>query len=230
MHTAIDRPARTRSRCGNETTMKTDLLDIRHADCMYLMREYPDGHFSLAIVDPEYGIGASEMQMGKGKDQQWTRGKKWDAKIPEQSYFDELKRVSEKQIIWGGNYFPLPLTGGWLFWDKDKGKDVSFADGELAWTSFLTVLKKATIRYDGFIGADLTRIHPTQKPVKLYEWILRNYAKPGDTILDTHMGSGSIAIACHYAGHNLTACELDADYYAAGCERVMRETQQTTLF
>ena len=206
--------------------MKTDLLDIRHADCMDMMREFPDGHFDLAIVDPEYGIGASEMRMGKGKNQQWKQGKKWDDKIPDSKYFKELFRVSSRQIIWGGNYFNLPATGGWIFWDKERGKDVSFADGELAWTSFLSVLKKASVRYDGFIGADTSRIHPTQKPVKLYDWLLRNYAKPGDKILDTHLGSGSIAIACHYAGHHLTACELDADYYAAACERIERETAQ----
>ena len=209
--------------------MKTDTLDIRNMDCMELMKGYPDNHFDLAVVDPEYGIGASEMQMGKGKNQKWTKGKKWDSKIPDQSYFNELARVSKKRIIWGGNYFPLPLTGGWIFWDKDKGKDLSFADGELAWTSFLTVLKKATIRYDGFIGADTTRIHPTQKPVKLYDWILANYAEKGMKVLDTHMGSGSIAIAAHYAGIHLTACELDEHYFLAACKRIERETSQTTL-
>jgi site-specific DNA-methyltransferase (adenine-specific) len=210
--------------------MKTDLLDIRNVDCMDLMREYPDNHFDLAIVDPPYGIGASEMQMGKGKNKQWATGKKWDCGIPTAKYFKELMRVSKEQVIWGGNYFDLPKTGGWLFWDKMREKDVSFADGELGWTSFLNVIKKAPIRYDGFIGADLTRIHPTQKPVKLYDWLLRNYAKEGDTILDTHLGSGSHAIACHYAGYHLTACEIDAGYYEAACERIKRETLQQTLF
>ncbi len=210
--------------------MKTDLLDLRNMDCMELMAQYPDKHFDLAIVDPPYGIGASEMQMGKGLNKIWKKGKQWDIAIPDASYFEELERVSKKRIIWGGNYFALPQSGGWIFWDKDRGKDLSFADGELAWTNFLTVLKKATVRYDGFIGADKTRIHPTQKPVKLYDWLLRNYANGGDKILDTHMGSGSIAIACHYAGFHLAASELDADYFKAACERIKRETAQQTLF
>ena len=210
--------------------INTDDLDLRNCDCMELMKEYPDNWFDLAIVDPPYGIGASEMQMGKGKDKQWATGKKWDDYVPTDEYFQELMRVSKEQIIWGGNYFDLPKTGGWLFWDKMRGKDVSFADGELGWTSFLNVIKKANIRYDGFIGADLTRIHPTQKPVKLYDWLLSKYAKSGQKILDTHMGSGSIAIACHYAKCHLTASELDEDYYKAAIERIERETSQTELF
>ena len=124
----------------------------------------------------------------------------------------------------------MPVTGGWIFWDKERGKDVSFADGELAWTSFLNVIKKAPIRYDGFIGADSVRIHPTQKPVKLYQWLLSNYAKPGDRILDTHLGSGSSAIAAHYAGFDFVGIELDEDYYKAACERFERETAQQALF
>lgn len=208
---------------------KTDLLDLRCMDCMDLMRNMPDKAFDLAICDPEYGIGASEMVMGKGKNQQWKRGKGWDNKAPDNSYFTELMRVSGKQIIWGGNYFDLPKTGGWIFWDKQRDKDVSFADGELAWTSFLNVLKKAPVRYDGLFGADDNRIHPTQKPVKLYDWLLRNYAKPGDTILETHMGSGSIAISCHYFGAHLTATELDPDYFNAAIERIKRETAQESF-
>ena len=210
--------------------MKTDLLDLRNCDCMDLMREFPAGHFDLAIVDPPYGIGASEMQMGKGKNKKWANGNGWDNATPDATYFKELARVSKRRVVWGGNYFDLPATGGWLFWDKDKRKDTSFADGELAWTDFLTTLKKITVRYDGFIGADVSRIHPTQKPVKLYEWLLRNYAEPGQRIIDTHMGSGSIAIACHDFGAHLTASELHPDYYAAACERIERETRQTTLF
>jgi len=197
---------------------------------MELMDEYPDNWFDLAIVDPPYGIGASEMQMGKGKNKQWKTGKQWDNEVPNGEYFKELMRVSKDQIIWGGNYFDLPKTGGWLFWDKMRDKDVSFADGELGWTSLLNVIKKASVRYDGFIGADDTRIHPTQKPVKLYDWLLSKYAESGQKILDTHMGSGSIAIACHYAKCHLTASELDEDYFDAACERIKRETAQTTLF
>jgi site-specific DNA-methyltransferase (adenine-specific) len=201
-------------------------VEIMQGDCMDYMAALPNNAFDLAIVDPPYGIDAANMVMGKGKDKRWGKKKDWDKNIPSQEYFKELSRVSDKQIIFGGNYFPLPLTGGWLFWDKEKGKDVSFADGELAWTSFLTVLKKAPIRYDGFIGADTSRIHPTQKPVKLYQWLLKNYAKEGDRILDTHLGSGSSAIAAHYAGFDFVGIELDEDYYKSAVERFDRETRQ----
>ena len=205
--------------------MKTDLLDIRHADCMDLMREYPDDHFDLAIVDPEYGININNSgRLGH----YGGNGKKWDSKPPDKAYFAELFRVSKNQIIWGGNYFYLPPTRCFLIWDKQQPKGVSFADSEFCWTSFDQSARTFRMRPQNADSGG--RIHPTQKPVKLYDCILRNYAKPGDTILDTHAGSMSIAIACHYAGHHLTACELDADYYAAGCERVMRETQQTKLF
>jgi len=197
---------------------------------MEYMKSLPDNAFDLAIVDPPYGIDAANMVMGKGKDKQWGKSRDWDKVSPEPEYFSQLFRVSNKQIIWGGNYFNLPLTGGWLFWDKERGKDVSFADGELAWTSFLKVLKKAPIRYDGFIGADTVRIHPTQKPVKLYQWLLSKYAKQGDRILDTHLGSGSSAIAAHYGGFDFVGCELDADYYNAAVKRFENETAQSSMF
>ena len=217
--------------------MKTDLLDIRHADCMDLMASYPDDHFSLAIVDPPYGIGASKGTWGssnRGKVTDYEK-KTWDNVTPPVEYFDELRRVSKHQIIWGANHMMEKIMRGspsWIIWDKENSGD--FADAELAFTSHNKAARIFKFRWNGMLQGDMknkeSRIHPTQKPVKLYEWILRNYAKPGDTILDTHAGSMSIAIACHYAGHPLTACELDADYYAAGCERVMRETQQTKLF
>ncbi len=207
--------------------MAIELLNI---DCMEYMRTLPDKAFDLAIVDPPYGIDAANMQMGKGKDKQWCKGKQWDKQTPNGLYFDELKRVSERQIIWGGNYFDLPITGGWIFWDKERGKDVSFADGELAWTNFLNVIKKAPIRFDGFIGADVVRIHPTQKPVKLYEWLLANYAKQGDKILDTHLGSGSSAIAAHYGGFDFVGCELDTDYFNAASKRFEQATAQMAMF
>lgn len=197
---------------------------------MQLMARYPDKYFELAIVDPEYGIGASEMQMGKGK-KIWSKGKKWDTKPPSYEYFEEVFRVSKRQIIWGGNYFSLPITGGWLFWDKDRQKEISFADGELAWTNFLTTIKIVKVKYDGFLGADIGgKIHPTQKPVKLYKWLLDKYAKPGDKILDTHLGSGSIAIACHDYGFDLTACELDKDYFDAAIKRIKQHQAQMNLF
>ena len=205
-------------------------ITLIHGDCMEYMATLEGKAFDLAVVDPPYGIDAGNMQMGKGKDKQWGEKRDWDKCVPKHEYFSTLFEATGKQIVWGGNYFQLPLTGGWLFWDKERGKDVSFADGELAWTSFLNVLKKAPIRYDGFIGADASRIHPTQKPVKLYQWIYANYAKPGDRILDTHLGSGSSAIAAHYAGLEFVGIELDPDYYAAAVERFKRETAQEALF
>jgi len=204
-------------------------VTLIHCDCMALMADAPENQWQLSLVDPPYGIGAGKMVMGKGLNKLWGGKKEWDESIPAADYFSELARVSKRQIIWGGNYFPLPLTGGWIYWNKDKQKELSFADGELAWTSFLTVLKEAKIKYDGFLGADTTRIHPTQKPVKLYEWLLKNYAKEGDRILDTHLGSGSSAIAAHYAGYDFVGCELDEDYYKAAVKRFDAETKQQAL-
>lgn len=198
-------------------------------DCMIGMKRYPDKFFELAIVDPEYGIGASEMQMGKGKNQQWDKDKSWDNDVPDEKYFIELFRVSERQIIWGGNYFDLPKTNGWIFWDKDRRKDISFSDGELAWTNFLKNLKKVTVRYDGFIGADIERIHPTQKPVALYKWLLKNYAKEGDKILDTHMGSQSSRIAAYDMGFDYYGWEIDKDYFDAGEKRFQLFKSQQKL-
>jgi site-specific DNA-methyltransferase (adenine-specific) len=197
---------------------------------MALMARYPDKYFELAIVDPPYGIGASEMTMGSGKNKKYKKGKNWDTKTPSKDCFKELFRVSKNQIILGGNYFPLPLTKSWIFWDKGINGDCDFADGELAWTSFNKVLRIAPIRYKGFLGADKERIHPTQKPVALYKWLLHNYAKQGDKILDTHLGSGSIAIACHDYGFDLTACELDKEYFDAAMKRIQNHTAQGSLF
>jgi site-specific DNA-methyltransferase (adenine-specific) len=197
---------------------------------MEYIKSLPDNAFDLAIVDPPYGIGASEMQMGTGKNKKYLKGKNWDNKTPSQEYFDELFRVSKNQIIWGGNYFNLPLIKGWIIWDKLLNKEVSFADGEMAWNSFDKVLKIIKHQYSGFIGSDNERIHPTQKPIKLYEKLLDLYAKQGDKILDTHLGSGSHAIACNNLGFELVGCELDADYFKASCERIAKEAQQERLF
>lgn len=205
-------------------------ITLLNMDCMQYMATLPDKAFDLAIVDPPYGIDAGEMVMRKGKNKQWGDKRKWDYAPPDKAYFSELMRVTEKQIIWGGNYFELPLTGGWIYWDKERGKDLSFADGELAWTSFLTVMKKASIRYDGFIGTDVQRIHPTQKPVKLYEWLLQKYAQPGIKVFDTHLGSGSSAIAAHYFGVDFVGCELDTDYYNAAKKRFEQATAQLSIF
>ena len=199
---------------------------------MELMSRYEDNHFDLAIVDPPYGIDITKMDLGNGKNKKYKKGKKWDNETPNLEYFKELQRVSKNQIIWGGNYFADKLSPSrcYIFWDKGINGDCDFADGELAWCSFDKVLRIAPIRYKGFLGADKVRIHPTQKPVKLYEWILMNYAKEGDKILDTHLGSGSIALACHNLGYDLTACELDKEYYEAALKRIKRHQQQIQMF
>jgi site-specific DNA-methyltransferase (adenine-specific) len=207
-------------------------MNITNEDNMKLMARYEDNHFDLAIVDPPYGINASEMTMGSGKNKKYSKGKKWDNKTPEQKYFNELIRVSKNQIIWGGNYFTDKLKPSrcYIFWDKGINGDCDFADGELAWCSFDKVLRIAPIRYKGFLGADKIRIHPTQKPIRLYEWLLMNYANEGDKILDTHLGSGSIALACHNLGYDLTACELDKDYYEKAMKRIQEHKQQIRMF
>jgi site-specific DNA-methyltransferase (adenine-specific) len=206
------------------------MLTITNEDNMELMARYPDKYFDLAIVDPPYGIGASEMTMGSGKNKKYKKGKNWDNETPNEDYFNELFRVSKDQIIWGGNYFSLPLTKSWIFWDKGINGDCDFADGELAWISFNKVLRIAPIRYKGFLGADTERIHPTQKPIKLYKWLLDKYANPTDKILDTHLGSGSIAIACHDYDFDLTACELDKEYFDKAMQRINNHTAQQKLF
>ena len=210
--------------------MKTDLLDLRNMDCMELMAQYPDKHFDLAIIDPPYGINVN-VSMGRRKGDKKSDYHKFaggDACAPDAEYFNELRRVSENQIVWGANHFisKMPFDSPcWIAWDKGFSDEVTFATFELAWTSFTSTAKK----FEGHPNAQ-DRIHPTQKPVKLYDWLLSKYAEKGQKILDTHMGSGSIAIACHYAGCHLTASELDADYYREACERIERETRQTTMF
>jgi site-specific DNA-methyltransferase (adenine-specific) len=199
-------------------------LDLRLGDCMDVMATFPDGHFDLAIVDPPYGIGQDVCHTGTKR----LKGPMWDKETPPQEYWNELFRVSRNQIVWGGNYFEMPPRRGWIVWDK-RPMPPSYASCELAWTSY----DRNAATWSGKTGNEVPvadRIHPTQKPVKLYDWLLANYAKPGDRILDTHMGSGSIAIAAHYAGIHLTACEIDPDYYHAALARIERETAQLTLF
>ena len=210
------------------------MLTITNEDNMQMMARYPDKYFDLAIVDPPYGISVN-MNMGKKKGEKPRYEKKgWDKSIPEVAYFNELFRVSKNQIIWGGNYFAnhLPHSMGWIYWDKFVPKGVSFSDGELAWTSFNIALKKITVPYCGFIGIETKRIHPTEKPVRLYKHLLDVYGKECQylKILDTHLGSGSIAIACHDYGYDLTACELDPDYFAAAMKRIDNHVAQVKLF
>lgn len=209
--------------------LKTEILDIRLCDNMELMRQCPDKHFDLAIVDPPYGIGINT-NMGRrrgDKKSDWHKFAGGDKSPPQQSYFDELFRVSKNQIIWGANYMIGHLSPSpcWLIWDKMFSQDVTFAQIELAWTSFKTSAKRFV-----YSPNQSDRIHPTQKPVALYKWLLESYAKEGDKILDTHLGSGSIAIACHDYGYNLTGCELDPDYFSAMRIRIENHIAQPRIF
>ena len=213
------------------------MIQITNEDNMQLMARYEDNHFDLAIADPPYGIDVSKTgnvggnNLGKSKDY----GKKeWDSEIPTAEYFKELQRVSKNQIIFGGNYMieHLQNTPCFIIWDKNNSGN--FADAELAWTSFNTATRIFKSTWNGMIQHDMknkeVRIHPTQKPIRLYEWVLDSYAKENDKILDTHLGSGSIAIACHNRGFNLTACELDEEYYEASLKRLKEHQQQLTMF
>jgi site-specific DNA-methyltransferase (adenine-specific) len=203
------------------------VIDLILDDCMNVMKDYKDNHFDLAIVDPPYGINRlhSGGMPKSSRFKKWER-KDWDSEIPKKEYFNELFRVSKNQIIWGGNYFVEHLynSQGWVFWFKQTG--MTFADGELAWTSF----QKATRCFKYPMGGGIGKIHPTQKPVKLYDWILKNYSEKGQKILDTHLGSGSIAIACHYFGVDLVGVEIDEEYYNKAKERVDMLTRQEVLF
>ena len=203
---------------------------LHNLDCMTYMATLPDKAFDLAIVDPPYGIGAGGKSFMNGASKtahQYTRDLSWDSEPPTEEYFSELRRISNEQIIFGGNYFSLPPSRCFLIWDKTIHGN-SYADCEMMWTSFDAVARiyrknMVEITLDG-------RIHPTQKPVKLYEWLLTNYAKPGQRILDTHLGSGSSAIACNNLGFELTGCELDTDYYNASIERIKQATAQQRMF
>lgn len=208
---------------------KSEYLDLRLCDNMQLMAQYPDGYFELAIVDPPYGIGVN-VSMGRRKGDKKSSYHEFaggDKSIPSKEYFDELFRVSQNQIIWGGNYMTNFLSHSpcWLLWDKGFSEDITFAQFELAWTSFNSSAKK----FDKS-PSQQNRLHPTQKPVALYKWLLDKYAKAGDKILDTHLGSGSIAIACHDYKFSLTACELDSDYFAAMQKRVENHIAQQSMF
>jgi site-specific DNA-methyltransferase (adenine-specific) len=202
------------------------MLTITNEDNMLLMARYPDKYFDLAIVDPPYGLGDSVVNSGGRFARYENKNGNWDNETPTIEYFKELFRISKNQIIWGGNYFELPPTKCFLIWDKKQPQDVSFASCEFAWTSFNSVAKTFYFRPQG----QENRFHPTQKPVALYKWLLDKYAKQGDKILDTHLGSGSIAIACHDYGFDLTACELDKEYFDKAMTRINNHVAQQKLF
>lgn len=219
--------------------MMENLLNKIHlCDCMDLMAKLPDKSIDLAIVDPPYGIGEdgkSNHSRSKLAAATKYKPKRWDRQKPKDEYFVELFRVSKNQIIWGGNYFISSLrnTSCMIVWDKDNGKS-DFADCELAWASFETAVRKFNYRWMGMLQGNMKnkekRIHPTQKPVALYRWLLQNYAKKGDLIFDSHSGSGSLAIACIEEGFNYIACELDKDYHKASLERIQPYLDQAKLF
>lgn len=218
------------------------MIEITNECNMELMARYPDKYFDLAIVDPPYGINVN-VSMGRRKGDKKSTYHKFsggDKETPETEYFEELSRVSKNQIIWGGNYFMQTMAASnfyinspcWLLWDKGFSQEVTFAQFEMAWTSFTSSAKK----YDFNAAANRDRIHPTQKPVKLYEWLLVNYAKPNDKILDTHIGSASIAIAVDNVNKiekmnlTLTGCELDKEYYDAAMSRIKKNTNWIPMF
>ena len=199
-------------------------IEYYNEDCMAGMARYPDKHFDLAIVDPPYGIGVNKMQLGNGKRKIYRGKDDWDKEPPSEEYFKELFRVSKNQIIWGGNYFKLPPTRCFLIWDKQLPEGFSFASCEFAWTSYDLSAKTFYKRPQGQDGGN--RIHPTQKPVALYKWLLTNYAKPGDLILDTHVGSASSLIACHDLGFSAVGFEIDEEYYRISLERLQKHQRQ----
>ena len=217
-----------------------ELKGFFNDDCMEGMKQIPDKYFELAIVDPPYGIGESgsknhsRCKIATSKNYKAFHGD--DLKPPDDDYFKELIRVSKNQIIWGSNHFisRIPYDSScWIVWDKDNGA-TDFADCELAWTSFKTAVRRFKFKWQGMLQEDMKnkeiRIHPTQKPSALYKWLLKNYAKPGDKILDTHVGSASSLIACHDLGFEYLGFELDPDYYRMATERLERHKSQLNMF
>lgn len=218
----------------------TDKIQVFNEDCMETMSRYEDDYFDLAVVDPPYGIDLANMNMGVGKSKKASKiknrkwkPKDWDKSTPNQKYFDELFRVSKNQIIWGGNYFNLPPCYGYILWDKRIPLGLSFADCEMAWYSFKKAAK--IFRYSAYKDKK-EKIHPTQKPISLYQWIYQNYAKEGFKILDTHFGSGSNGIAIDSVNKieklnlSLVASEIDKDYYNRAKKRFEEKTAWSSLF
>jgi len=225
------------------TCYRLPFLSLFHADCMEIMKQYPDKYFDLAIVDPPYGIGAdlknSKRELKSKKSAAISSdfgGQIWDSAIPTEEYFAELKRISKKQIIWGANYFGL--VGGMLYWHKDVTMP-TYSTGELAWLSWLQKIDFVNITWHGMLQHNMKdkeiRLHPTQKPVALYDWLLKHYAEPNQKILDTHFGSGSIALAVDKANRldkmnlHLTACKIDKEYIDKAIKRISESIKQGTL-
>jgi site-specific DNA-methyltransferase (adenine-specific) len=217
------------------------LSEVYLEDCVTALKRYADNHFDLAIVDPPYGIGESKSNFeSRGvSSEKWKRGKPkiytkkdWDNEAPNSEYWNELLRVSKNQIVWGANHFisRLPYDSScWLVWDKDTSGD--YADCELAWTSFKTSIRRIKLTWSGFRKCEVVdRFHPTQKPVKLYDWILNKYAQPNDLILDTHLGSGSSRIAAYKGGFNFVGFEIDQEYYEKQEKRFNDFKSQLRLF
>ena len=217
-----------------------ELNKLYNMDCMEGMKQFPDKYFELAIVDPPYGIGESgdknhtRTKLARAKDYKSFSGN--DKEPPPKEYFIELFRVSKNQIIWGANHFISRMphdSSCWIVWDKQNGEN-DFADCELAWTSFKRSVRQFTFRWAGMLQGDMKnkefRIHPTQKPIALYKWLLTNYAKPGDKILDTHVGSGSSLIACYEYGFDFIGFEIDKDYYEAAQKRLQAVMSQVSMF
>lgn len=213
---------------GYKDFYKQDKLSIYNMDNMELMKQIPDKYFDISLIDPPYGININ-VSMGRRKNDKKSTYHKFagkDSAVPSQEFFNELFRISQNQIIWGGNYMTEYLSPSpcWLVWDKDFSDEITFATFELAWTSFKSSSKKFvrnSIQQD--------RIHPTQKPISLYSWILEKYAKEGMKIFDSHLGSGSNAIASHYAKMEFIGCELDSDYYNDSVKRIRENTRQLSL-
>ncbi len=224
------------------TSFDAPKIELFTMDCMQYLKQCNDKQFDLAIVDPPYGISIHKMNFtqslkaGLAKRRDYSSIGDWDKAIPEKKYWKELMRVSKNQIIWGGNFFPLPKSRGWIFWDKrtDPKYNTDFADGELAWTSFDRPMRCFRWLWNGMLQQNMKnkqmRIHPTEKPKALYEWLLMNYAKNGDKIIDTHLGSGSIAMACWNMKYDLVGMDINKEYVESAKKRFYEYKKQLTLF
>lgn len=227
-----------------DAAFRKEMITFENRDCMDALREFPDNYFQLAIVDPVYGDVTKGgymthnhgQRIGTGKaNQRGYHASIWQQEKTPPEYFTELFRVSQNQVIWGGNYFSqgLPNSQGWIVWDKQHSEGITFADCELAWTSFDKATRIFRFMWNGMLQGDMQnrekRINPCQKPIRLYEWILQNYAKPGDKILDTHVGSGSSLIACYNLNYDVWGYEIDETYYKLAKARLDEEMAQIRM-